>query len=109
MKRLEWLEARSPPAGVGSNSTQPSPGMNASTQEWASLARIRYCDDTSLNSPPENPFTTRDGMPRLRSITAIEDAKYSQCPWRRTKRKFAIGSCGVVLGSCKVYPKWDCR
>src|SRR5579859_7947611 len=86
-------------AGVGSNSAHPWPGINASTQECASLARITYSEEMSLNSPPANPFTTREGIPRVRNITAIDEAKYSQCPWRRSNRKLARGSLGVVLGS----------
>ncbi len=55
----------------------------------------------SLNSPVRNPFTTRDGIPRVRSMTAIEEAKYSQCPCLRSKRKLARGSCGTVRDSCR--------
>ena len=34
--------------------------------------------------------------------TAMDEAKYSQCPRRRWKRKSAIGSAGGSAGSCKV-------
>src|SRR5271165_4344413 len=101
MKRLHWAAVPAPEDGVGSNVIQPSPGMYASTQEWASLARITYCEVRSLNSPPENPFTIREGMPIVRSMMAMEEAKYSQCPSSRTKRKLAMGSRGLLLGSCK--------
>src|ERR1700733_12393105 len=92
-------------AGVGSKLIHPYPGKYASTQECALLARTRYCDVRSLNSPVRKPFTTRDGMPSVRSIIAIEEAKYSQCPCLRSKRKLATGSRGTVRGSCSVYPK----
>ena len=34
----------------------------------------------------------RVGIPRLRSITVMAEAKYSQCPFLRSKRKKARGS-----------------
>src|ERR1700731_4575933 len=92
-------------AGVGSKLTHPYPGKYASTQECALLARTRYCEVRSLNSPVRKPFTTREGMPSVRSMIAIAEAKYSQCPCLRSKRKLATGSRGTTRGSCKVYPK----
>src|ERR1039457_1506908 len=93
------------PAGVGSKLTQPDPGKYASTQEWASLARTTYWPVRSLNSPPRNPVTMRDGMRKVRSITAIELAKYSQCPFFLWNRKLDSGSAGGLAGSSSVYPK----
>ena len=58
------------------------------------LARTTYCEVKSLNSPVRNPFTTRDGIPRVRSMTAMDEAKYSQCPCLRSKRKLASGIMG---------------
>src|SRR6185369_12603612 len=100
--RLHPVRAGNEAPGVGSNATQPWFGKYASTQEWALLARTTYCDVTSLNSPVRNPFTTRDGIPNVRSITSIEEAKYSQCPCLRSKRKLARGSWGTVRDSCRV-------
>src|ERR1035438_4754487 len=94
------------PAGVGSKLTQPDPGKYASTQECASLARMTYWPVRSLNSPPRNPVTMRDGIWSERSMTAIELAKYSQCPFFLSNKKLASGSCGWRLGSSRVYPKW---
>ena len=48
------------------------------------------------------PFTTREGMPSTRSMIAIEEAKYSQCPCLRSKRKLAMGSFSWLRGNCKV-------
>src|SRR5580692_5969628 len=92
-------------AGVGSKLIHPKPAKYTSTQECALLARTRYCEVRSLNSPVRKPFTTREGIPTTRSMIAIEDAKYSQCPSLRSKRKLATGSRGTVRGSCSVYPK----
>src|SRR6476660_4121305 len=100
--RLQPVRAGMDAPGVGSNVTQPWFGKKASTQECALLARTTYCDVRSLNSPVRNPFTTRDGIPRVLSITAIEEAKYSQCPCLRSKRKFARGSRGALRESCRV-------
>jgi hypothetical protein len=44
----------------------------------------------------------RDGIPIDRSITAIAEAKYSQCPFLRVKRKYAMGSETGALGSSSV-------
>src|SRR5215469_6287455 len=103
MTRLHRVCTCASPAAVGSKVIQPCPGMYASTQECASLARIMYCEVKSLNSPPENPLTMREGIPIDRSMTAMAEAKYSQWPCRRTKRKSEMGSDGTRLGSCSVY------
>src|SRR5580704_11675508 len=91
-------------AGVGSKLIQPYPGKYASTHECALLARTRYCDVTSLNSPVRNPFTTREGIRNVRNITAIAEAKYSQCPCLRSNKKYASGSRCPTRPSCSVYP-----
>src|SRR5437016_5380954 len=75
------------PPGVGSKLTHPCPGKYASTHECALLARITYCPVRSLNSPPRNPVTMRDGTRSERIMTAIELAKYSQWPFFLSNRK----------------------
>jgi hypothetical protein len=43
-------------------------------------------------------------MPSVRSITAMADAKYSQCPFFRAKRNVASGSATGAGSSSSVYP-----
>ena len=66
--------------------------IQASTQLCASEARTTCKPVMGLKTPLWNPVTTREGIPRVRSITAMAEAKYSQCPFLRTNRKFASGS-----------------
>src|SRR5690242_3497482 len=100
--RLQPVGAAIDAPGVGSKSTQPWPGKYASTQECALLARTTYCEVRSLNSPVRNPLTSREGISRLRNMTAMADAKYSQCPCLRSKRNSASGSGGRVRDICRV-------
>ena len=71
--------------GVGSKRTQPWSSIHSSTQEWALRSRTTMSSVPSAArsmSPGVNPRTTREGMPRVRAITAIEVANCSQYPVR---------------------------
>ena len=48
------------------------------------------------------PLAIRPATPLPDPVTAIEDAKYSQWPLRRTKRKYASGSETGSLSNCSV-------
>src|ERR1035437_6160005 len=91
--------------GVGSKVVQPRFGNQASTQLWASEARITYHPLIGLRAPPSKPVASREGMPRVRSMIANAEAKYSQYPLRRSKRKLANGSAVSLGGSSRVYSK----
>ena len=45
----------------------------------------------------------------MRSMIAIAEAKYSQCPCLRSNKKLARGSRGVTRESCNVYPNFVLR
>ena len=67
------------PGGVGSASTQPSPGSQASTHACASDSRTTWRPPpTSVCGPTLRPFTNRAGTPCRRSRTTAALAKYSQ-------------------------------
>ena len=69
--------------GVGSKVAHPWPGIHASTQLWASEARTTQRSEMGLYSPIWNPVASRAGIPSVRNITAMAEAKYSQWPLRR--------------------------
>jgi hypothetical protein len=89
-------------AGVGSKGTQPRPGNHASTHEWASFCvTARYPADP-CHSPPRKPVTLRAGIPTIRSSSTMVVEKYSQCPSRRSKRKWSIEVSLAVAGRSSV-------
>ena len=72
--------------GVGSNVVQPLPGIQTSTQEWASDCLRMVQSVSSECSPPLNPFTTRVCRPWVRAMIAMAVAKYSQWPGAPSRR-----------------------
>src|SRR6266542_3007204 len=72
--------------------SQPTPSIQASTHEWASLRRTAKYSPYGFHSPRWKPLTTRAGTPTVRSSTVSAVAKYSQLPERRTNRKSSSGS-----------------
>ncbi len=65
------------PRGVGSNLTHPWEGIHSSTQACALRSRTTT-RPSSRRVPGVNPSTTREGIPSMRAITAIDVENCSQ-------------------------------
>src|SRR5215213_9778844 len=74
-------------AGVGSRVTQPMPGNQASTQEWASRSRTTYSFCFSSKAPVVKPVATRAGTPPIRSSSASAPEYCWQNPIFESNRK----------------------
>ena len=73
------VDAAYPARGVGSNDIQPSSGTQISTQLCAFLFSTTTVVSL-IGSPGVNPSTTREGMPSVLAISAIDVANCSQYP-----------------------------
>ena len=86
-------------AGAGraaSDRSAPSRARSkcTSTQACASARDSSTKPPNSLLRPPAKPFTSRAGMPWVRSNITIADAKYSQCPSVSSSTKRSTGERG---------------
>jgi len=89
--------------GVGSNGIHPQSGKYTSTQLWALLVLIEYCPVAASRSPVAKPTTTREGIPSLRSMTAIAVENCWQNPALDTVRKSMIDRVPPCSGVSTVY------
>jgi hypothetical protein len=99
---VPWPAA--PPAGVGSNLSQPKPWKYSSGQACAS------CEVTTHSLPatgvPEvKPIATRAGMPSSRASAAMAKENCWQYPRFVCSRKFASPLSLMTVGAFSVYRK----
>lgn len=66
----------SPEDGVGSNATQPQPAKYSSGQ--VCMSRIETRHPSPVCRPGVNPTATRDGIPAMRAMIAMDAAYCSQ-------------------------------